>query len=223
MAHATVVVGSIIHCYGNVILYFKGGRIVLEKPSKCLVSSHSDGSFSSRISTKHMDMVVQKVISKQTRDSTAKTYLSIWRQFNKFILQLDVLPHTWEHRTTLYMAYLVEKGSQSSTIKSYVSAIKKLLMMDRYKWKDSDVLLHSLTKACRLISNRVSTRLPIHCSLLEMILFEVERIYHRAGQPYLVHPYKAIFVISYYGMMRIGEVTDSPCVLKAKKCTYCIK
>ena len=28
--------------------------------------------------------------------------------------------------------------------------------------------------------------------------------------------YKAIFILCYYGMMRIGEVTDSPHTLKAK-------
>ena len=135
-------------------------------------ASTSD-SASSRISTHNMEMIVQKLVTQQTRKSTAKTYLSIWRQFNTFVLTLDVMPPTWEHRTTLYMAHLIEKGRPSGSIKSYVSAIKKLLVMNNYKWNDDEVLVHSLTRTCRLINDLATTQLPIHCSLLEMILFEV--------------------------------------------------
>ena len=79
-------------------------------------------------------------MSHQTRDSTTKTYRNIWRQFNNFIISLDVKPQSWEARTTLYIAYLIDQGKQSSSIKSYVSAIKKLLVMDGYNWKDNEVL-----------------------------------------------------------------------------------
>ena len=58
------------------------------------------------------------------------------------------------------------------------------------------------------------TRLPIHCGLLEMILSEVNRLY--AGQPYLCILYKTIFAVCYYGLMRVGEVSKSDHVLKAK-------
>ena len=76
------------------------------------------------------------------------------------------------------------------------------------------MLVTSLTRACRLINDRVETRLPIHCSLLEMILFELKRIYET--QRYLLIMYRTLFAISYYGMMRVGEVTEGPHVLKAK-------
>ena len=59
-------------------------------------------------------------------------------------------------------------------------------------------------------------RLPIYCTFLEMILFEVERLFARNVQHYLEILYKSVFVLCYYGMMRIGEVTISPHVLKAK-------
>ena len=114
----------------------------------------------------------------------------------------------------MYIAYLIDLGYQSSSIKSYISGIKKLVTLDNYKWKDDEVLVTSLTKACRLINDRVETRLPISCSLLEMILFELKRMF--GNQPYLLNMYRALFAISYYGMMRVGEVTEGPHVLKAK-------
>ena len=51
-----------------------------------------------------------------------------------------------------------------------------------------------------------------------MILFEVERYFggRAAPQVYLEWLYKAIFILCYYGMMRIGEVTFSQHVARAK-------
>ena len=188
-------------------------------------SSSSSGKWSN-ISTQHMELVVQKLLSQQNRPSTVKNYMNIWRQFNNFVLSLDVRPKSWEARTTLFVAYMIENGRQSSSVKSYVSAIKKMLVTDGYKWQDSEVLLTSLTHACGIINDRVKHRLPIGCGFLEMILFEVE---WRFGdnQHYLNALYKAVFIIHYYGMMRIGEVTKGPHVLKARdvhmalKTSYC--
>ena len=158
---------------------------------------------------------MKKLLMTQHRDSISKIYLSIWRQFNRFIMKLDRKPKLWEDRTTLFLGYLIEKGMQSSTIKSYVSAIKKTLLMDGYEWKDELIMVRSLAKACRIINDSVRTRLPIHCGLLEMLLFEVQRYFNTINQPYLGLLYKTLFAISYYGLMRVGEVTKSQHVLKA--------
>ena len=151
----------------------------------------------------------------QNRESTYKNYRCIWRQFNKFIISLDVMPKLWEDRTTLFIGYLIDKDFQSSTIKSYVSAIERTLVDDKYQWNDSKVLLTSLTKACKLKNDCVTTRLPIYCSLLELILFKVERIFRASNQPYLESLYKALFGLGYYGLMRVGELTESPHSIKA--------
>ena len=155
-------------------------------------------------------------MSIQHRNSTAKTYLSIWRQFNRFVVSLDRKPRLWEDRATLFIGYLIDKGMQSATVKSYVSAIKKTLVMDGYDWNDNLVLVRSLAKACRIVNDKVRMRLLIHCGLLEMILFETQRLFANGNQWYLEILYKTLFAISYYGLMRIGEVTKSPHVLKAK-------
>ena len=170
----------------------------------------------SSISATDMEGIVARLMTLQHRGSTAKYYLSVWRQFNKFIISLDRKPSLWEDRATLFIGYLINGGMQSSSIKSYVSAIKKTLIMDGYKWNDNLVLVRSLSKACKSINDQVHTRLPIHCGLLEMILFEVQRLFTANNQWYLECLYKAIYVVSYYGLMRVGEVADSPHVLKVK-------
>ena len=103
---------------------------------------------------------------------------------------------------------------QSFTVKCYVSAIKKMLVNDGYPLDDKKILLGAMTSACKLINDKVHTRLPIQCSLLELILFEVQRKF--SNQQYIQIMYKALFAISYYGMMRVGEVTMSDHVIKAR-------
>ena len=158
--------------------------------------------------------MMERLKHTQMRDSTVKMYYSVWKHFNKFLVNLDFMPKSWEDRATLFVTYLIEyKQTQSSTIKSYISAIKRTLIDDNYDWNDNQVLLTSLTKACHLTNDRVTTRLPITCTMLEFILFELERVF--STQPYLQILYKTLFALGYYGLMRIGELTDSPHVVKA--------
>ena len=122
---------------------------VLKQKFVCFISGihksyHRSSDTSSRISTSHMESIVQKLIARQHRDSTVKNYLTIWRQFNKFVICLDDKPDLWEDRVTLFIGYLIEQGKQSATIKSYVSAIKKTLIIDSYNWNDKLVLVRSL-------------------------------------------------------------------------------
>ena len=194
------------------ILIVGSGKDRMNKRQKQVSCS----SGSSKISSSDLERIVKQLIYRQHRDSTSRNYLSVWRKFNKFLISLDKMPILWEDRTTLFIGHLITNGMQSSTVKSYVSAIKKTLVMDGYQWNDDLVLVRSLAKACRIINDKVRTRLPIQCGLLELILFEVQRYFDSINQYYLKVLYTAIYIISYYGLMRIGEVTRSQHVLKAK-------
>ena len=61
----------------------------------------------------------------------------------------------------------------------------------------------------------VKNRFAIGYQLLKLILFEVQRSFGTQNDLQLL--YKTIFLLGYYGMMRIGELTASPHVLKAAK------
>ena len=154
----------------------------------------------------------------QNRESTNKNYLSVWRQFNKFVIRLDVKPNSWEDKTSLFVAKLIDDGMQSSTVRSYVSAIKRTLINDKYQWDDNKNILTALTRACKHINDRVRTRLPIQNGLLELILFEIKRHFIKVkhNQVYLAVMYQALFAMGYYGLMRVGELMMSQHTVKAK-------
>ena len=100
-------------------------------------------------------------MGQQHRSSTSKTYLNIWRQFNQFLIKLDKKPDRWEDRVTLFVGQKIEEGVQSTTIKTYISAIKNTLATDGYPWEDNRFFLNSLRRACKMINDTVYTRLPI--------------------------------------------------------------
>ena len=123
---------------------------------------------------------------------------------------------SWEDKTALFGAYLVDRGVQSSTLRSYFSAIKFILRQDGYIWNDKQFLLKSLTRGCKLENDRLKVRLPIQKGLFELLLFEINRYYNSNPQPYLEAMYQALFCLAYYGMLRVGELTFSPHCLKAR-------
>ena len=152
---------------------------------------------------------------KTTRDSTAKNYYGIWKKFNCFVVKLDRKPKSWERKVALYGAYLVDNGIQSSTIKSYFSAIKKILWEGlSYEFNDSHMLLASIAKACRIKNDKVYTRLPILVGMLDLILNQIGKMFE--NQVYLKTLYRTIFSFAFYGLLRIGEIAESPHVAKAK-------
>ena len=154
-----------------------------------------------------MSGILEKLKQHRVKSSTQKSYISTWRRFNQFVIRLDKKPDTWEERTAMFLAYLIEdRHIKSATIASYVSAIKSVLRDDGYHWDDNKTLLSSLTRACRLLNDRVITRMLIHCSLLELILFEIQRFY--SEQPYLILLYQALFSLGYYGLLQVGELTS---------------
>ena len=189
-------------------LCFAGGN----KRRKSTFSERSD---STSISTHRIEMIIERLKGQQNRNSTAKNYLSIWRQFNKFVVCLDTKPDSWEARLSLFTGYLIDRGTQSATIKSYTSVIKRLLIDENYKWNEDKILFTSLTRACKLQNDRLWVRLPIHCGLLELVLFEVQRYFRLKNQIYLETLFKALFALGYYGLLRIGELTHSEHVVRA--------
>ena len=176
----------------------------------------SSASTSGKLSTSWLYEVRDSLMNKNVRNSTKINYQGIWRNFNEFIIKLDYAPELWEERVSLYCAFLIEYTDiQSSTIKSYISAIKAKLYGIGYNWNDKLIWLAALTRACKLKNDCITTRLPISADLLELLLFEIERKYNSDEKAYERSIYLTAFLVAYYGLMRIGEYTKSPHALRA--------
>ena len=187
--------------------------IAVKKQKRIKVDEQSN---TSSISSRKMELILEQLKSIKNRDSTKQNYLSVWQKFNQFVIKLDIKPNRWEDCTSLFGASLVQAGLQSSTLRSYMSAIKRILIDDGYQWSDDRLLLSSLIKGCNVLNDCIRTRLPIRAGLVEMNLFEISRIFAKSPQIYLETMYQTIIILLYYGLFRIGELTYSDHVVKAK-------
>ena len=168
----------------------------------------------SKISARAMENILDRLKNCSRRDSTMKNYTSVWKKFNNFIIALDVKPRIWEDRMSLFGAFLFNNGMQSSTLRSYFLAITSILKDDGYTVNYEKLLLSSLVRSCKMINDKASAKLPIQLPLLEILLFEFGQKF--AQQPYLEKLYKALFLLAYYGMFRISELTSGLHPVRAK-------
>ena len=127
---------------------------------------------------------------------------------------MDIKSNDWGDRIVLFTAFLVDCELKSTTVKTYISAIKGVLAEDGIMVNPDNFLLTSLTRACRLINDKVIHRFPIYKELLHEIVDGIETLY--SEQPYLTILYKAMMFATYYGLLRAGEVAAGPHVLLAK-------
>ena len=160
-------------------------------------------SSSSTLSTAVIKSVIENLKLQKFRNLTKMNYYGIWKNFNQFFLKLDVKPDNWEDRLTLYIGYLINNNRKSTTIRSYISAIKAVLWNVDMDLSEYRILLSSLTKACKMRNNRVHAKLPISHGFLNILLSKVDVLFHDSPQPYLTILYKAILSTAYFGLFRI--------------------
>ena len=117
----------------------------------------------------------------------------------------------WSDRLTLFVAYLIHKNKQSSTVKSYISMIKSVLRDCNVEINEDQYLTSSLTRACKLQNDQVKMWLPISKGMLKILLREIDSKW--LDQLNLATLYKTIYSTMCYGLLRISEVAGSHSVL----------
>lgn len=157
--------------------------------------------------------IVDKLSNAGISEATKDMYHRVWCNFNRFLLCFHDLPTTWEEKLVLYATFLADIGNASSTVASYMSAIRYVLRQDDVILHDNSCKLASIIRACKLHNDVVSVRMPIGFNLHNLILQEIDNQFLEQGQPYLAALYKAITVAGYYGMMRISELVGKHAVV----------
>ena len=118
------------------------------------------------------------------------------------------MPICWEDRIVLYVGYLFQKNKKSSTIRSYLSAIRAVLKAEKVELNEDLFLLTSLIRACKLKNDQIHTRLSITRGLLDVLLRKTNQYFREQGQVYLAALYCSLFSTAYYGLLRVGELTS---------------
>ena len=171
-------------------------------------NKRTGSSNSSTISTADIKGIIDRLKMERVRSMTRRNYYSVWKSFNTFFIQLDVKPDNWEDRLTLFIGYLIEyKKVQSQTARSYISAMKTVLMEDGFDISEDKFVLSSLIRACKYRNDCVRNRLPIQKDLLIEILKFTNNYYLDQGQAYLASLFSSLFITAYFGLFRVCELT----------------
>ena len=152
--------------------------------------------------------MIDRLKGERHRSSTRKLYYGVWRQFNEFFILLDNKPASWEDRLILFVGHLIEKKVKSTTVKSYISAVKAVLQEDGITIHENKFLLNALTRSCRLQNDRVQVRFPIQKGMLNILLNHTGDYFHDLNQPFLATLYQTLFSTAYFGLFRVGELTS---------------
>ena len=100
------------------------------------------------------------------------------------------------------------ESKKRSTVLSYVSAIKAVLIEDGRELHEDKFLISAMTSACKIRNDRIHHKLPIKKGLLTIMLCEFPKLFGK--QPYLFALFRAMFVKAYYGLLRISEIAETP-------------
>lgn len=159
--------------------------------------------------------IIDEIKFMRHRKSTRLKYHDIW-SFNKFLIEFDRMPTTWEDRIYVYMAHLVDNKKSVNTVKSYLSAIRQILKSDGVELHEDKDLLSSLLTTCKMRNKSLFIRMPIRFKLLKAIIDHTDKLLQGAGQEYLCTLLKAMFSTAYFGLLRVGEMTKSNHQIKAR-------
>ena len=99
------------------------------------------------ISTGAIQQIVENLKFDRYRNSTRQTYYRVWNLFNKFFIRLDIMPNNWEDSLVLFTAFLIKNDLKSTSIRSYLSAIRGVLTENSIKINEDRLLLNSMTRA----------------------------------------------------------------------------
>ena len=154
---------------------------------------------------------MSNLISGSISKDTANQYNRVWKDLQEFCT--NVLKRHFsasEENIALYISHLDLKNLQPSTIQSHLSAISFLSQMNNMQDHTGSFNVEKIMKSLHKKSHTTDTRLPINQNLLNSIIYitatQCDSVYESAL-------YRAMFSLSYYALLRVGECTQSKHVL----------
>ena len=154
---------------------------------------------------------VEKLFQASIALSSFKVYRRAWNLFNQAFTNMGLvfngsidLPLSPD-QIILFVGYLSNAGFASASITSYTSAIGYIHKLLNMPDPTSQFLVQKLLSACNKVNNSVDTRLPITIVVLQRLVCALD---HTVPNLYLRQLFKAMYSVAFFGLMRLGEITQ---------------
>ena len=150
------------------------------------------------------------MLNKAVAPATLQVYKRAWalcRECMAFLnlqcITINDLP--LDFRTILlFVSYLHLKGLAPSSIVTYISAIGYVHKIFAVPDPTSQFVVQKILGAITKLHSKADSRLPITQFILHRLLESVDKV---VNDDYLIRLIKAMFLLAFYGLFRVGEIT----------------
>ena len=107
---------------------------------------------------------------------------------------------------SLFLAYLFDKGYALFTMITYNSAISYVHKLNGVIDPANLVFIQKMLQGAKKTRVKIDNILPITKSILDGLVISVDSV---CSVPYYQQLYKAMFLVAFFGFLRIGEMTTN--------------
>ena len=111
-----------------------------------------------------------------------------------------------QNKMLFFISFLSLKGLAAATITTYVSAVGYIHKILNLPSPTDSFLVQKVLASVNRISPSLDSRLPITLIILHQLIQAVPSV---ISSPYHIQLVKAMFLIAFYGLMRVGEIAYS--------------
>ena len=174
---------------------------------------------STRFSMECLQSRTRQLLHNSIAVNTASTYKNAVVCFNNFRDQYHlplVYPSQPSH-VVLFIAYCFETGLSPATIKTYIAGLSYHHKINMLHDPTDLFVVKKLLEGCHRSGKRTDSRAPITPSILTSICELLSSICYNVFEATM---FKAAYLLTYYGLLRVSEVVHSSCHSLAGHCRF---
>ena len=148
------------------------------------------------------------LVNASLEPNTKLVYKRAWSILKKFLIEhhLPLVLPLVERSMILFISYLFERKYAASTIQTMVSAISYIHQLYGADDPSKKFFIKKMLQGSKKINNSVDIRMPITLSILKQLIEAAESIFCSKYERVV---FKAMCVLAFNALLRVGEMTKS--------------
>ena len=155
---------------------------------------------------------INQLIKTSLAPSTHNSYARAWELYRLCAKELKIeyddlnsIPLSVEN-VLLYIGFLSLKGYAPTTILTYTSALSFVHKLKGVTDPTASFVVQKAISGALKLHDSVDSRLPITTIILEKFIMALN---NTVDNPYLRKLFKAMYSVSFFALMRVGEITSN--------------
>ncbi|XP_033760621.1 uncharacterized protein LOC117342549 [Pecten maximus] len=159
--------------------------------------------------TTSLNNTAVKLFDAAFSSNTHVSYRTAINSYNKFHLHLTGMSSSFPApvaKVVQYISWLYQNGKSANTIHTYLAGLASQHKMKGFEDPTQCFLIKKILKGVQNLSAGPDMRLPITPSILEQLISALQ---HTSPNYYDRKLLQAMFTLSFFGFLRVGEITIS--------------